>query len=214
MKIEIKAKENKANLVTAIVFLILGALLLANPNKVVAIISYICGVVLVLFGLYSCMKNYFDTKNDNNTSSKSLIIGITSLVVGLLFIFLANVIGVALQYVFGAWILFSGINRLINALQLEKNNNNFIVQIVIAALLIIAGLYTILRSNLALSLIGLIMMIYAVLEIIGFVFNKEQDSSDATITITKEDKNDSKKTVKEAKIIENKKPKTNKKSKK
>ena len=77
-------------------------------------------------------------------------------------------------------------------------------------ILIIAGLYTILKSNLALSLIGLIMMIYAVLEIVGFVFNKENDNSDATITITK----DENKNVKDAKVVEVKDKKQTKKSKK
>ena len=204
MKIEIKTKNSKTNLLTALIFLIVGALMLANPNQVVAIISYICGIVLITYGIYACIKNYYDTKADSSTSSTFLMIGITCLVVGLLFIFLANVIGIALQYVFGAWILFSGINRLINALQLDKNDNNYIIQLVVAALLIIAGLYTILKSNLALSFVGLIMMIYAVLEIVGFVFNKNSDQNDETITVTKPDQKEKAKNVKDAKIIETK----------
>ena len=204
MKIEIKTKNSKTNLLTALIFLIVGALMLANPNQVVAIISYICGIVLITYGIYACIKNYYDTKADSSTSSTFLMIGITCLVVGLLFIFLANVIGIALQYVFGAWILFSGINRLINALQLDKNDNNYIIQLVVAALLIIAGLYTILKSNLALSFVGLIMMIYAILEIVGFVFNKNSNQNDETITVTKPDQKEKAKNVKDAKIIETK----------
>jgi uncharacterized membrane protein HdeD (DUF308 family) len=212
MKIEIKTKNSKTNLLTALIFLIVGALMLANPNQVVAIISYICGIVLITYGIYACIKNYYDTKADSSTSSTFLMIGITCLVVGLLFIFLANVIGIALQYVFGAWILFSGINRLINALQLDKNDNNYIIQLVVAALLIIAGLYTILKSNLALSFVGLIMMIYAILEIVGFVFNKNSNQNDTTVTVTKNEDKES--NIKDAKIIESKSTKKkNKKSK-
>ena len=215
MKIEIKTQNNKKNLLTAIIFLIVGALMLANPNQVVAIISYICGIVLITYGIYACIKNYYDTKEDSTTSSTFLMIGIICLVAGLLFIFLANVIGIALQYVFGAWILFSGINRLIASLQIDKNDNNYIIQLVVAALLIIAGLYTILKSNLALSFVGLIMMIYAVLEIVGFVFNKNNnDQSDATVTVTKTETKEKAENVKDAKVIETKdKKKKNKKSK-
>jgi uncharacterized membrane protein HdeD (DUF308 family) len=211
MKIEIKTHNSKKSLLTAIVFLIVGALMLANPNQVVAIISYICGIVLITYGVYACIKNYYDTKEDSSTSSTFLMIGIITLVVGLLFIFLANVIGIALQYVFGAWILFSGINRLINALQVDKNDSNYIIQLVVAALLIIAGLYTILKSNLALSFVGLIMMIYAVLEIVGFVFNKNSDQNDETITVTKPEQKEKTKNVKDAKIIETKDKKKKKK---
>lgn len=199
MKIEIKAQNNKVNLLTAIVFLIVGALMLANPNQVVAIISYICGIVLIVYGIYACIKNYYDTKANSNTPSTGLMIGIVSLVLGIIFIFLANVIGVALQYVFGAWILFSGINRLISALQENKNDNNFIIQLVVAILLILAGLYTILKSNLALSFVGLIMMVYSILEIVAYVSAKKENNADAVITVTKEEK------VQDAKVIETKK---------
>jgi uncharacterized membrane protein HdeD (DUF308 family) len=211
MKIEIKTQNGKVNLITAIIFLIVGALMLANPNQVVAIISYICGVVLIVYGIYSCIKNYYDTKTNSSTPSTGLMLGIVSLVIGIIFIFLANVIGVALQYVFGAWILFSGINRLITALQKDKKDNNFIIQIVVAVLLILAGLYTILKSNLALSFVGLVMMIYAVLEIVAVVSSKKENPADAVITVTKEEKESK---IKDAKVIETKKDtkkKTNKK---
>lgn len=213
MKIEIKAKSKKISLLSAILFLIVGALMLANPNKVVAIISYVVGVVLIAYGIFSCIKNYFNTKANSSNPSTELVIGIITIVVGILFLLLANVIGVALQYVFGAWILFCGINRLINSLQLNKNDNNFIIQLVVSILLILAGLYTILKSNLALSFVGLIMMVYAVLEIIGYVSSKKEDNNDTVITVTKNDTQSE--TIKDAKVIETKETKkTKKKAKK
>src|SRR5574344_383893 len=184
MKIEIQAKSKKISLLSAIMFLIIGALMLANPNKVVAIIAYIIGVILISYGIFSCIKNYFNTKANSNNPSTELVIGIITIIIGILFLLLANVIGVALQYVFGAWILFCGINRLINSLQINKNDNTFIIQLVVSILLIIAGLYTILKSNLALSFVGLIMMIYAVLEIIGYVSSKKE-KDDTVFTVTK-----------------------------
>ena len=123
---------------------------------------------------------------------------------------LANSIGVAVRYVFGAWMIFSGISRLITALPLDKNSNTFITQIVIASLLILIGLYTILAANLALQVVGIVMMIYAVLEIIAILSNKPVTTS-ATQTFEKIEtiKNDD--NVKEAKIIEEKDSKKKKK---
>lgn len=212
MKIEIKAKSNKISLIAAIIFLIIGVLMLANPNQVIAIISYICGIIAIIYGIYACIKNYYNTKANSNNPSTELVIGIVSIIIGILFLLLANVIAVAIQYVFGAWILFSGINRLINGLQIDKSDNNFIVQIVISSLLILAGLYTILKSNLALQFIGIIMIIYAVLEIVAYVSNKKDDPADAVVTITPNDNEAKTEDIKEAKVIED--TKANKKNKK
>src|SRR5574344_982834 len=208
MKIEIKAKSNKISLIAAIIFLIIGVLMLANPNQVIAIISYICGIIAIIYGIYACIKNYYNTKANSNNPSTELVIGIVSIIIGILFLLLANVIAVAIQYVFGAWILFS----LINGLQIDKSDNNFIVQIVISSLLILAGLYTILKSNLALQFIGIIMIIYAVLEIVAYVSNKKDDPADAVVTITPNDNEAKTEDIKEAKVIED--TKANKKNKK
>jgi uncharacterized membrane protein HdeD (DUF308 family) len=211
MKIEIKEKNKKASLITAIVFLVVGALIMSNPNQVIAVIAYIFGIALIVFGIYSSIKNYFDTKQDSNTPSTNLIIGIIAIVVGVIFIFLANAIGIAVQYIVGAWILFKGIEKLINTLQSDKKDNNYIVDLVVAILLVAAGLYNILKANIGLSIVGLMMMIYAVLEIVSYVTNKKDNQADTVVTVTKEEKEP----IKDAKVIEEKKDnKDNKKKKK
>ena len=180
------------NLLFAILFLIVGSLLFANPNMVIAAISYTVGTLLILVGIYSCIKNYYNTKQNSNTPITELTFGIVMIIIGIIFLLLANTIGKALQYVFGAWMLFSGINRLINSLQGDKSSKNFIVQLIVSSLLILGGLYTILRSNLAFELVGLVMIIYAVLEIVGFITNRNNN-----IVVKKE-------VVKDAVVIEDK----------
>ena len=198
MKIEFKSKNSRSNLIASIVFLIIGALMLANPNQVVAFIAYICGICLIFFGLYAAFKNYFDTKHDSNTPSTDLIYGIISIVIGVIFFFLANIFGKILQYVFGAWMLFMGISKLISALQVERNkrnDKNFKIQLIIAIILIGAGLFTILISNLALQLIGVFMIIYAILEIVGTLVSKKE-GNDSVVTIIKDEN------IKDAKVID------------
>lgn len=208
MKLEIRTQRNKLNIFTAILFLIVGALLVSNPDKVIAIISYIVGTLLIIMGIYSCIKNYYNTKADSNTPANDLVLGITVIVIGILFLLLANSIGVAVRYVFGAWIIFSGLSRLISSLQLDKKSNLFITQISIASLLILIGLYTILAANVALQVVGIIMMVYSILEIVSILTNKSLDNSknndiiiDKVIETKKEEK------VKEAKIVKETKKK-------
>ena len=96
------------------------------------------------------------------------------------------------RLVIGGYILFIGLNRFINALYIKKKDSRFIALLIISLILMGGGLYTILEANLAFQTIGIVIMIYAILEIIGYIFN---------ISIIK--KNDVE--VKDAILIEEKK---------
>lgn len=161
--------KTKFGLWGAIFFLFFGGLIFANPNKVIAAASVLLGVFLIGIGIYYLVKNYINTKNDSDTPSTDLILGIVTMILGLLFIILSGTIASVVQYVLGAWILFSGIEKIILAFQSSKNNNNFITQIIVAVLLILVGLYSIFKANITLKVVGLIMMIYAVIEIVSFI---------------------------------------------
>lgn len=134
-----------------------------------------------------------------------MILGIVLIVIGLVFIFLASVIEALVRLVIGGWILFSGINRLINALSLPKKNSRFAVLLILSLLLIGGGLYTILEANLAFQAIGVVLMIYAFLEIFGYIFNKKDIN---VVNIEVKEKNDEK--VIDAVLIEKKKIKRRK----
>ena len=171
MKIISKKYSNLLTLIVAIAFLILGAFMYKDPNAVIVYITYVIGGLLIIIGIFKCFKNYLDVKKDNSTNSTEMIVGITMAVVGLICIFLAGVIETVVRFIIGGWILFSGINRFINVLYLEKKNSTFWVSLVLAVLLIGGGLYTILEVNLAFKLLGIVIIIYAILEIIGYIVN-------------------------------------------
>lgn len=214
-----KIIETKKSLISSLLFLLFGALLFAYPNKVVQIASMGIGAILVLYGIFMLIKNYYETKHDSNTSSTALVFGIVAIIVGILFIVLAEQVSQIIQYFIGIWIIFTGIERLIIALSLGKDTNSFITQLVLAILILAAGIYTIFRGHLEIQIIGLIMMIYAILEIVGYITNKKDDIIEKTnvqkeevltkIT-TKENDDDE---IQEAKIIEEK-PKKKKVTKK
>lgn len=205
MKTVVKSYSSIISLIYSILFFILGAIIFTKPEIIILFVSYVIGGIIIIIGVFKCIKNYLDIKKDNNTSSKEMISGIVLVIIGLVFILLAGVIEALVRLVIGGWILFSGINRLINALSIPKKNKIFIIYLIISLLLIGVGLYTILESNLAFKAIGVVLMIYSVIEIIGYIFNKK-DINIETDTI-KENKD---KKVIEAVLIENKKTKKNK----
>ena len=199
MKIGVKSYSEVISLIYSIIFFILGAIIFTKPEVIILFISYVIGGIFTIIGLFKCIKNYLDIKKDNSISSKEMITGILLIVIGLVFISLAGVIEALVRLVIGGWILFTGINRLINSLTIKIKNKKFIVRLVISLLLIGVGLYTILESNLAFKTIGLVLMVYSFLEILGYIFNKK-DYLEETIII--EDKK-----VIDTVIIEDKKKK-------
>ncbi|MBQ8892222.1 MAG: DUF308 domain-containing protein [Bacilli bacterium] len=197
MKIKVKDYSNVFVLVSSIIFLILGAVMYTKPDAVVIITTYVFGGLLILIGVFKCVKNYLDVKKDNTVSSTEMVVGIVLTVLGIICIFLAGVVEAMIRLVIGGWMIFSGINRLINALYLNKKTSNFWVSLISSIVIIGGGLYTILEANLAFQAIGIVLMIYSVLEIIGFIFNKRS----VTVITTEVAKNDK---VIDAEVIETK----------
>lgn len=172
MKTSIKNHSSIMSLIYSIFFLIIGAVIFTKPEIIILFISYVIGGLIIVIGLFKCIKNYLDIKKDNTISSREMISGIVLIIIGLVFILLAGFIEALVRLIIGGWILFSGINRLINTIQLPKKNNNFIAALILSILLIGVGLYTILEANLAFKTIGLLLMIYSVIEIIGYIISK------------------------------------------
>ena len=185
MRVEVKSYNNNSSLVSAILFFILGAIMITNPDTMVVVISRILGGILILFGLYSCIKNYILVRQNTQVSAIPMVAGISCMAIGSVFFFAAGFVEAMVRFVIGGWILLSGIVRFANAMQIDKKNNpKFFSLLIISLLLILAGLYTILEANLAFQTIGIVLMIYAGLEIFGWLTNK----SVVKETMTKEEK--------------------------
>lgn len=180
-------------LVISILFFILGAVMYTKPEFIVLVFSYVMGGLIILFGIYYCIKNYVEIKNNKETSSKDMIVGITLIVVGLIFIFLANVIEALVRLIIGGYILFIGITRFVNSLYMKKDTR-FFVSLGLSLLLIAGGLYTILEANLAFQTIGIVIMAYSVIEIIGFIFNHDNNEVIVSEKVLIEEKKSDKKT--------------------
>ncbi len=185
MRVEVKSYNNNSSLVSAILFFILGAIMFTNPDTMVVVISQILGGILILFGLYSCIKNYILVRQNPQVSAIPMVAGISCMAIGSVFFFAAGFVEAMVRFVIGGWILLSGIMRFASAMQIDKKNNpKFFSLLIISLLLILAGLYTILEANLAFQTIGIVLMIYAGLEIFGWLTNK----SVVKETMTKEEK--------------------------
>lgn len=159
-------KKDKSSIIMSIVLLIVGICLFINPAEMVKFITYIIGVIFVIFGT---IKLYDYCKQKDTISNMQLTIGIAAIVIGIITMFCNGIIEFAIRLVMGGYILANGINKLIVALNSKTYNDKWVGLVIIAGLLIIGGLYIILKSNIVLSTIGLVLIIYSAIDIISYI---------------------------------------------
>ena len=209
MKISIKSYSQQSYLISAIIFFIIGAILFTNAEKVMSVFYVAVGVIMGISAIISLFIFYRNKKKYNIFDGGNLALGIVTLAIATVFFFFSNIVEQSVRFIIGAWILYSGINRLISALRFNHTNGRFLPLLIVSILIILVGLYTIVFGDVILSTIGVIMMIYAIIEISGYILYKkdeddveEKEEGDTTLLIPekaeegKEDKKAKKKNKK------------------
>lgn len=216
MEIKIKSYSSQSSLISSIFFFILGAILFTSADKVVSFISIGIGIILAVIGIFNLVIYFINIKKENIVKKSTIVISIITLAFAFIFIFFSNVVEQFIRFIIGAWILLTGITRLINVLAMNPKNKKFLPLLIVSILLMIVGIYTIVISNIFLSTIGIIMMIYAAIEIIGYIFytkdNVTPEEPGTTTLIVPE--NDETELVENKKNIKDVKEKKKKKAKK
>ncbi len=204
MEIKIKSYSSQSSLINSIIFFILGAILFTSAEKVMSILSISIGIILAVVSIIEFIIFFTHLHNDDFKKNKYLAYGIVTLIIAIIFIFWSSIIEQFIRFIIGAWILFSGIIRFINVLSINPKSRKFLPLLIVSILLMIVGIYTIIIGDVILSSIGIIMMIYATIEIIGYIFYtkdtmKPEEPGTTTLIVPEED-NDNKKVDKKKKI--------------
>lgn len=172
-------KKDTVNLITSILFLIVGILLFSNPGGVVKFITYIVGILFIIIGIGKLISYYRMNKKMNINNNSDLVLGVVFIILGVIIIFCSSAIEFVIRLVMGGWILYSGITKLIYSFSLkEMKVDTWLYVLIVSIIMIIFGLYIIVKSNLVFSTIGLFLIIYSIIEIIQFIIlpkNLNQD---------------------------------------
>ena len=204
MEIKVKSYNSQSSLITSIILFIIGGILYKNPEIFITTISKIIGLIILLISIYNFII-VFINKNNNSNMGLKITSATLLLIIAILFLFYSETVEKAIRIVVGFWIIFSGINRLINALQ--SNQKNKISLIIISTILVLIGLYTIIIGDVIISTIGIIIMIYSLIDIIGFILYKKDNPTvteinSETTLITTEENTKKKKKLKKIKDID------------
>ena len=90
-------------------------------------------------------------------------------------ILLASFITNAISILTGIWLIFAGINKLSTATLYKINQPKFyVVELVSAILFVLLGVYSIFADNVILMVLGIILIVYAISDLIRYFISKKK----------------------------------------
>ena len=190
-KIEVKTYNMGESLFNAILFFILGIILFTNPNGVVKFVIYILGAFSILIGIFKLLV-YYQTAQFN-PNKKEIVNGMIYMLIGMITIICSIVffdaIETVLRLTVSIFLLYVGINRLINTFKQPKGEK--IIYFVNALLIIALSIALAFIQNLPFRIVGLFIIVYSIIEIIGFILckrksNTKESIKEATVILEKE----------------------------
>ena len=159
-------KVSVASILTSIAIGILGLIILFNPNETIALLSLILGIIIMIIGIGKII-SYIILRKESNFSNYDLIYGIIAIVISIIMLANANAFGTIVRVIIGIWIAYTGIMKLIYALNLKSLSSSFWIAVMIMAIItIIAGVYIAIDSSILIMVFGVILIAYAVIDII------------------------------------------------
>lgn len=167
---KVKEKEtNSYKLIANIIMIVIGIILLTNSSKAVIIVCYCIGTIIALFGAYNLFNYYRLKKELNIESNTNLILGVTTVFIGMIMIILAGAIETFLRFIIGMILVISGIQKTKTAID-RKDYFTMVIGIVLIAI----GLYTILAENIVFAIVGLLLILSNIIDIIKYITEQKK----------------------------------------
>ncbi|MBQ2946299.1 MAG: DUF308 domain-containing protein [Bacilli bacterium] len=159
------------NLIYALLFLVFGIILLTSTEDLITIISKVIGGVLIVIGIIKAIIYIYMKGKLGEYSLSKLIVSLSFISFGMLLIFLSGTLSFAIRTVIGIWVVFSGINRVIFAISMcAIDKKSFLVYLITSLLMITLGIVII--TGVFDKLIGLLIIVYSVIEIVNYIYFK------------------------------------------
>lgn len=164
-------KEGWISIISAVLFLILGIIIVNHPDTIVATVSYIFGGFLVVAGIVKVI-SYFVEKGNLDFENYDFVYGIIIAVVGITFIAHSNVLESIFSLLVAIWLIYEALVRFTSAMKLKKYDVKvWWIVLVSSLLMLFAGIYILAVPNIIVVTVGAFMIAYAILDIIdGIIF--------------------------------------------
>jgi len=161
-------KMGITSIITSLGFGVLGLIIAYNPNTTFQIISYVLGAILIAYGVIKIIE-YYKMKDVNSIYSTELSFGAIAALFGIVVIVCSDMIEAIIRVLIGIWIVYSGVMRFGLAMKLhnfDSDNRLWVPVLFIALAILLCGMYIIVSPGAVMMTIGIIMVIYAIMDII------------------------------------------------
>ena len=160
-------KTGIISIIESIIFMILGFVLIFKADIAVKIISYILGGIFIAIGLIKIIAYFFTRKNDFSPYTYDLIYGLMAIVIGIITIYYSSTIETILRIIIGIWIIYSSFVKFSLTLKIKNlESKTWILSLILSVIMFGCGLFIILNSGTIVVTIGIMIVVYAILDII------------------------------------------------
>lgn len=164
------------SIISSVLLFLFGLVLAVNAEGFIKSITVAIGVVLLLIGVFPVI-DYFRYRKDGLGASVGLISGIFSIVCGLMLLINEGLLMILIPVFIGVWMIINGINKIQVSFEIKDlGEKSWIITFIYSILIMVLGGYFIVNpisgATTVTSFIGIILCIYAVLDIIDCVIIK------------------------------------------
>ena len=166
---EFFGKIKNLSIITIIASAVMGIVLLARPGETLYVVSMICGITMIALGVGALISYFVKDRN-----MLLIILAVISVIMGIIVCVKYKSIVSILLFLFGLFILISGIVDLITSIDVKRYGfGDWIVSFLMSLVTTVLGLLIVVNpfsSSLAvIRLLGISLLVYAVLDLIAFI---------------------------------------------
>ena len=162
---KILKKSGWISILESIIFIILGVILVFNPEGIIRFISYVLGAIFIIIGLFKII-SYFSAKGENDFYNYDIIYGILAIVIAIITMVYSPTIASLLRIIIGVWIIYTSLVRFSYALRLRQLSNKiWVYSLILAVVMFVCGLLIALNPGVITTTIGIIMIVYSIIDI-------------------------------------------------
>lgn len=180
-------KSSWASIIESFITMIIGICLIAWPDTIIKVFAYIIGIFLVVKGGYQII-NYFAVKGQNDFLNNGLLVGVISLLIGIIAIVMGEDLANIFRVIIGIWMIYESLVRINIAIKLNAAKIKSWSYILILAIIMLAlGIFIIFYNGAVLTIIGWMIIISSLAGIIGDIMFM-QHMNQVVDTITSKEK--------------------------
>lgn len=164
-------KAGWTSIITSLIFGIIGLVMIYNPDTTMKFISTLIGIFFIVIGVIKVI-NYFISRGNSTLFTNDIAWGSIAVIIGLVTMVYSSTIESIFRIMIGVWIIYSGFTRFTVSFRLRNVNDRlWALVLTLAVLMIVGGLYVTFYPGALVVTLGVIIFIYAVMDLIeSFIF--------------------------------------------